>query len=80
MTTLETDLLAQAVRGLGDGCVSLDSARLRGVDDFVIVNRVSWEGEVWTALPAFVIDFTVEEPDTYFLPVAGLAAPAPVVG
>jgi pimeloyl-ACP methyl ester carboxylesterase len=31
------DLLKQAVRGLGDGCVSIDSARLSGVDDFVIV-------------------------------------------
>jgi len=31
------DLLTQAVRGLGDGCVSIDSARLRGVDDFVLV-------------------------------------------
>ncbi|MDY7110366.1 MAG: hypothetical protein SYC29_17185, partial [Planctomycetota bacterium] len=30
-------LLAGAVRGLGDGCVTIDSARLAGVEDFTIV-------------------------------------------
>jgi len=31
------DLLAGAVRGLGDGCVTIDSARLPGVEDFIVV-------------------------------------------
>lgn len=31
-------MLAGAARGLGDGCVSLDSARLEGVDDFHVVH------------------------------------------
>jgi pimeloyl-ACP methyl ester carboxylesterase len=36
-------LLNEAVRGLGDGCVSIDSARLEGVDDFVLIeaNHIS---------------------------------------
>ena len=35
--------LKEAVRGLGDGCVTIDSARLAGVNDFVILeaNHVS---------------------------------------
>jgi pimeloyl-ACP methyl ester carboxylesterase len=38
-----SDALRGAVHGLGDGCVTLDSARLDGVDDFVVVsaNHVS---------------------------------------
>ncbi len=36
-TDLVTSLLAAAVRGLGDGLVTLESARLAGVDDFVVV-------------------------------------------
>jgi len=38
-----TGFLKEAVRGLGDGCVTIDSARLEGVDDFVILeaNHVS---------------------------------------
>ena len=38
-----TAFLKEAVRGLGDGCVTIDSARLAGVDDFVILeaNHVS---------------------------------------
>jgi len=38
-----TSLLDEAVRGLGDGCVTIDSARLAGVHDFVLVeaNHVS---------------------------------------
>jgi hypothetical protein len=37
------DLLDEAVRGVGDGCVTLDSARLIGVTDVEIVeaNHVS---------------------------------------
>ena len=53
---------------------------IHDLDDFIIVNRVSWIGEDWTALPALVIDFTVEEPGMYELPYAGLAAPIPVFG
>ncbi|MHC5115415.1 MAG: esterase/lipase family protein [Planctomycetota bacterium] len=36
-------MLDEAVRGLGDGCVTIDSARLEGVEDFVLVeaNHVS---------------------------------------
>lgn len=36
-------ILVEAVRGLGDGCVTIDSARLEGVDDFVILeaNHIS---------------------------------------
>ena len=36
-TDLVTSLLGAAVRGLGDGLVTLESARLAGVDDFVVV-------------------------------------------
>ncbi|MFG0330401.1 MAG: esterase/lipase family protein [Phycisphaerales bacterium] len=36
---LETrDALAEVANGAGDGCVSLESARLAGVDDFVVVH------------------------------------------
>ncbi len=37
------ELLDEAVRDIGDGCVTIDSARLEGVDDFIIVeaNHVS---------------------------------------
>jgi pimeloyl-ACP methyl ester carboxylesterase len=38
-----SEFLKEAVRGLGDGCVTIDSARLEGVGDFVILeaNHVS---------------------------------------
>lgn len=38
-----TGFLKEAVRGLGDGCVTIDSARLEGVDDFIILeaNHIS---------------------------------------
>ncbi len=36
-TDLGVSLLGAAVRGLGDGVVTLDSARLDGVDDFVVL-------------------------------------------
>ncbi|MCP3904065.1 MAG: alpha/beta fold hydrolase [Planctomycetes bacterium] len=59
-----TSLLDEAVRGLGDGCVTIDSARLDGVDDIVIVeaNHVSMivriaptvSGDLPPALPIVV--------------------------
>ncbi len=55
-------------------------ASIHDLDDFVIVNRTGWVGENWVSYPALVIDFTVEEPETWELPIAGLAAPVPVVG
>ena len=53
---------------------------IHDLGDFILVNRTGWQGEDWVSFPALVIDFTVEEPDMWELPVAGLVAPVPVVG
>jgi pimeloyl-ACP methyl ester carboxylesterase len=60
----------EVVRGLGDGCVTIDSARLKGVDDFVVVeaNHVSM-------IVAMVADADDDPPPAVPLILERLAAP-----
>ena len=58
---------------------SLQVVSTHDLGDHIIVNMVMWRLEQWWPIEATVIDLAYEEPDSYQLPVTGIAVPVPYV-
>ncbi|MEM8709149.1 MAG: hypothetical protein AAGE98_22000, partial [Actinomycetota bacterium] len=57
----------------------LQVASTHDLGDHIIVNMVDWRNDQWWPIQATVIDLAYEEPESYRLPITGIAVPVPYV-